>query len=86
MSSNMVARHFAHTIAQNAAAGIFLTKWRDGTAAGFQQILKVVCDTNSEQKTKRITNKSERIMMNSKPITDKRTEYGNILRKHRSLN
>ena len=82
----MVARHFAHTIARNAAAGTSRINHYDGMADGCQQIPKAVCVTNSEQKTKRITNKSERIMMKSKPITDKRTEYGNILRKHRSLN
>lgn len=82
----MVARHFAHTIARNAAAGTYRTKWHDGMADGCQLIPKAVCATSSELKTNSTTNKSERIMMKSKPITDKRTEYGNILWKHRSLN
>ena len=82
----MVARPFVHTIAERAADGTSRINLCDGMDVGFRLIQKAAFVTNSEQKTKRITNKNAEIMMKNKPITDKRTEYGNILRKHRSLN
>lgn len=65
----MVARPFVHTIAERAADGTFRINLCDGMADGCQLIPKAVCVTNSEQKTKRITNKNAEIMM-SKPFTD----------------
>ena len=69
----MVARHFAHTIARNAAAGIYRTNLCDGMDDGFRLIQKAAFATSSERKTNSTTNKNEEIMMKSKPITDKRS-------------
>lgn len=70
MSSNMVARHFAYTIAERAAAGTFRINLCDGMGVGFRLIQTAAFVMNNVQRTKRITNKSERIMMKSKPLTD----------------
>lgn len=82
----MVAKPFVHTIAERAAAGTSRINLCDGMADGCQLIPKAAFATSSELKTNSTTNKNEEIMMKSKPITDKQSEYGNILRKHRSLN
>ena len=82
----MVAIPFVHTIAARAAAGTYCTNLCDGMDDGFRLIQKAAFATSRELKTNSTTNKNVEIMMKSKPITDKRTEYGNILRKHRSLN
>ena len=63
----MVARHFAHTIAERAAAGTSRINLCDGMDDGFRLIPKAVCVTNSELKTNSTTNKNEEIMMKGKP-------------------
>lgn len=66
----MVARHFAHTIALNVAAGTSRINLCDGMDVGFRLIQKAAFATSSELKTNSTTNKDEEIMMKSKPLTD----------------
>ena len=66
----MVVRHFAHTIARNAADGTYRTNLCDGMDVGFRLIQKAAFATSSELKTNSTTNKNEEIMMKSKPLTD----------------
>ena len=66
----MVARPFAHTIAERAAAGTSRINLCDGMGVGFRLIQKAALATSSKLKTNSTTNKNEEIMMKSKPSDD----------------